>query len=70
MAGATCDLRGSVGRRPFAERFEDPLVGRLLGHRNIQTTINFYCGLATTQANEAYGKIIREHVKFDDEASL
>ncbi len=45
-------------------------VRRLLGHRNIQTTINFYCGLATTQANEAYGKIIREHVKFDDEASL
>jgi len=43
-------------------------VKRLLGHRNIQTTINFYCGLATTQANEAFGKIIREHVKFDDAA--
>jgi integrase len=45
-------------------------VKRLLGHRNIQTTINFYCGLETTQANEAFGKIIREHIKFDDEASL
>jgi len=43
-------------------------VKRLLGHRNIQTTINFYCGLETTQANEAFGKIIREHVKFDDAA--
>jgi integrase len=43
-------------------------VKRLLRHRNIQTTINFYCGLETTQANEAFGKIIREHIKFDDAA--
>jgi integrase len=43
-------------------------VKRLLGHRNIQTTINFYCGLETTQANAAFGKIIRDHVKFDDAA--
>jgi len=43
-------------------------VKRLLGHRNIQTTIDFYCGLETTQANEAFGKIIREHIKFDDAA--
>jgi integrase len=43
-------------------------VRRLLGHRNIQTTINFYCGLETTQANEAFGKIIRDHIKFDDMA--
>ena len=41
---------------------------RLLGHRNIQTTINFYCGLETTQANEAFGKIIRDYIKFDDAA--
>ena len=45
-------------------------VRRFLGHHNIQTTVNFYCGLETTQANEAFGKIIREHIKFDDEASL
>jgi Phage integrase family len=44
------------------------VVRRLLGHRNIQTTINFYCGLETTQANEAFGKIIRDHIKFDDAA--
>jgi len=43
-------------------------VKRLLGHRNIQTTINFYCGLETTQANEAFGNIIRQHIKFDDAA--
>jgi integrase len=43
-------------------------VKRLLGHRNIQTTINFYCGLETTQANEAFGKIIREHIKFTEDA--
>ena len=43
-------------------------VKRLLGHLNIQTTINFYCGLETTQANEAFGKIIREHIKFDNAA--
>ena len=43
-------------------------VRRLLGHRNIQTTINFYCGLETTQANATFGKIIREHIKFEDAA--
>jgi integrase len=47
---------------------EYEVVRRLLGHRNIQTTINFYCGLETTQANEAFGKIIRDHIKFDDAA--
>jgi hypothetical protein len=44
------------------------VVRRLLGHRNIQTTVNFYCGLETTQANEAFGEIIRNHIKFDDAA--
>ena len=43
-------------------------VKRLLGHRNIQTTINFYCGLETTQANQEFGKIIRQKIKFEDEA--
>jgi site-specific recombinase XerD len=40
-------------------------VRRLLGHRNIQTTVDFYCGLQTTQATEQFGKIIREQIKFD-----
>jgi integrase len=42
-------------------------VRRLLGHRNIQTTINFYSGLETTQANVAFGKIIRQQMKFEEE---
>jgi integrase len=42
-------------------------VRRLLGHRNIRTTIEFYCGLETTQATELYGKIIREQLSFDPE---
>jgi integrase len=41
------------------------VVKRLLGHRNIQTTINFYCGLETTQANQEFGKIIRQKIKFE-----
>src|SRR5262249_48502855 len=40
-------------------------VRRLLGHRNIQTTVNFYCGLQTTQATEQFAKLIREQIKFD-----
>jgi site-specific recombinase XerD len=43
-------------------------VKRLLGHRNIQTTINFYCGLETTQANQEFGKIIRRQIRFEEEA--
>jgi site-specific recombinase XerD len=39
-------------------------VRRVLGHRNIQTTIAFYCGLQTVQATEQFGKIIREQIKF------
>src|SRR5246500_4412168 len=42
-------------------------VRRFLGHRNIQTTINFYCGLQTTQATEEFGKMVRQQIKFDPE---
>ncbi len=42
-------------------------VRRFLGHRNIQTTINFYCGLQTMQATEEFGKIVRQQIKFDPE---
>jgi integrase len=42
-------------------------VRRFLGHRNIQTTINFYCGLQTIQATEEFGKIVRQQIKFDPE---
>jgi integrase len=40
-------------------------VRRLLGHRNIMTTTNFYCGLQTMQATEHFGKLIRQQTKFD-----
>ncbi|WP_338824805.1 site-specific integrase [Bradyrhizobium septentrionale] len=42
-------------------------VRRFLGHRNIQTTINFYCGLETTHANARYASTLRQHVTFDAE---
>jgi integrase len=42
-------------------------VKRLLGHRNIQTTINFYCGLETAQANQEFAKIVRAQIGFDEE---
>jgi integrase len=42
-------------------------VRRLLGHRSIRTTINFYCGLETIQASREFGKIVREHLRFDPE---
>ena len=43
------------------------VVKRLLGHRNMQTTINFYCGLETVQANQDFGKMIREQMTFEEE---
>jgi integrase len=42
-------------------------VRRTLGHKNIQTTINFYCGLGTIQATEQFAEIVRRHVKFEPE---
>jgi len=43
-------------------------VRRVLGHRDIQTTIRFYCGLETMQATEEFGKLIREQIKFEPES--
>ena len=40
-------------------------VRRFLGHRNIRTTVKFYCGLETMQATEEFGKLIRKQIKFD-----
>lgn len=33
---------------------------KALGHRNLQTTIKFYCGLETTQANIIFGALVRK----------
>jgi hypothetical protein len=42
-------------------------VRRTLGHRNIQTTIKFYCGLETLQANKAFGDMVRGLMKLERE---
>jgi site-specific recombinase XerD len=48
---------------------EYELARRLLGHRNIQTTIAFYSGLETTQANVLFGDIIRKQMRFGPDAA-
>jgi integrase len=40
-------------------------VRRLLGHRNIQTTVRFYCGLQTLEATEQFGRLIRQQIDFE-----
>jgi integrase len=40
-------------------------VRRLLGHREIQTTIRFYCGLQTMHATEQFGRLIRQQITVD-----
>jgi integrase len=45
-------------------------VRRFLGHRNVRTTVNFYCGLETTQATRLLGEVVRKHRKVRGDASL
>jgi integrase len=40
-------------------------VRRLLGHRDIQTTVRFYCGLQTLEATEQFGRLIRQQIDFE-----
>ena len=40
-------------------------VRRLLGHRNIGTTVSYYCGLQTIEATQQFGKLIRQQLRFD-----
>jgi integrase len=47
-----------LARRPS----EYELVRQLLGHRNVETTINSYIGLESIQASEIYGRIVLEHM--------
>jgi integrase len=42
-------------------------VRRLLGHRNIRTTIRFYCGLETIHASRLFAKVIRQHMRFSED---
>jgi hypothetical protein len=46
---------------------EYELVRRLLGHRNVQTTINSYIGLENIQASEIFSKIVMEHLALEIE---
>jgi integrase len=46
---------------------EYELVRRLLGHRNVQTTINAYVGLENIQASEIFSKIVMEHMDEESE---
>jgi Phage integrase family len=48
---------------------EYELVRRLLGHRNVQTTINAYVGLENIQASEIFSKIVMEHLDDESEAA-
>jgi integrase len=44
---------------------EYELVRRILGHKSIQTTIDFYCSLETTQASDIFTDIVRQRLKFE-----
>jgi integrase len=48
---------------------EYELVRRLLGHRNVQTTINAYIGLENIHASEIFSKIVMEHMDDASEAT-
>jgi integrase len=46
---------------------EYELVRQLLGHRNVQTTINSYIGLENIHASEIFSKIVAAHMGDDGE---
>jgi integrase len=48
---------------------EYELVRRLLGHRNVQTTINAYIGLENIHASEIFSKIVMERMDEEWEAA-
>ncbi len=60
-AAAALILRAKPGNYEY--------VRRILGHFNIQTTINFYVGLETAQATQEFGELIRRKLRFDPEAA-
>jgi hypothetical protein len=42
-------------------------VRRFPGHRNVNTTTKFYCGLETIQASRMLGDVVRRHRKIDND---
>jgi len=58
-AAAAIYLRHNIG--------DYETVRRILGHRSIQTTIKFYCGLETVWANQRFAGIVRKQMTFVSE---
>lgn len=54
-AAAALILRAEPGNYEWARR--------VLGHKSMRTTINFYLGLETAQATERFGDIVREQLE-------
>jgi len=48
---------------------EYELVGRILGHKSVRTTIKFYLDLKTTQASEIFTDIIRNKLDFKQDVA-
>jgi integrase len=48
---------------------EYELVRRILGHKSVQTTMNFYLDLETTQASEIFTDIVRQRLDFKHNAA-
>ena len=48
---------------------EYELVRQLLGHRNVQTTINAYIGVENIHASKIFSKIVMQHLDDDLEAA-
>ena len=48
---------------------EYEIVRQLLGHRNIQTTMNYYVGLDMIQASELFSEIIKKRLNKKLEAA-
>jgi len=59
---ARCSSRASQRKALF-------IVRQLLGHRNVQTTINAYIGLENIHASEIFSKIVMQHLDVDLEAA-
>jgi integrase len=70
----TVHIQKAIGLRITVHQFRHAAaaiyetVRRLLGHRNIWTTIKFYCGLETIEATEQFGSLIRQQIKLSPSA--
>jgi integrase len=56
-------VAGAILLKRFHGNYE--LVRRVLGHRSIETTRRAYVGLETLEANELFGELVRENLRFE-----